>query len=75
VTDARAEALALAQRIAGKPARAASHIKRLVRKALSAGPETFAVERTLFCDLMVQPDANRLLTEGAEGARRITDEP
>ncbi|SDJ27575.1 enoyl-CoA hydratase/isomerase family protein [Lutimaribacter saemankumensis] len=75
VADARAEALALAQRMAGKPARAASHIKRLVRQAMSAGPEAFADERTLFCDLMVQPDANRLLTEGAEGARRITDEP
>lgn len=75
VADARVEALALAQRMAGKPARAASHIKRLVRQAMSVGPENFADERTLFCDLMVQPDANRLLSEGAEGARRITDEP
>lgn len=75
VDDARAEALVLAQRMAGKPARAASHIKRLVRQAKSARPGDFADERTLFCDLMVQPEANRLLAEGAEGARRITDEP
>ena len=75
VADARAEGLALAQRMAGKPARAAAHIKRLVRQAHSATAESFAEERTLFCDLMVQPDAGRLLTEGAEGKRRITDEP
>lgn len=75
VADARAEALALAQRMAGKPERAASHIKRLARQAMSSSLDNFADERTLFCDLMVQLDANRLLTEGAEGARRITDEP
>ena len=72
VPDARKEAMALARRLAGKPARAAAHIKRLVR---GAGPGGFAEERTLFCDLMVQPDAVRLLEEGAQGARAITDEP
>lgn len=75
VPDARAESLALANRMAGKPARAAGHIKKLVRQAHSPGDVGFADERTLFCDLMVQPDAGRLLAEGAEGRRRITDEP
>lgn len=73
--DALEEALALAQRMAGKPARAVAHIKRLVRAAHSAKNDGHALERTLFCDLMVQEEATRLLSEGAEGARRITDEP
>ncbi len=75
VADARAEALALAQRMAGKPARAAGHIKRLVRQAMSPRAGDLADERTLFCDLMVQPEAERLLQDGAAGARRITDQP
>lgn len=75
VPDARAEAQALAQRMARKPAQAAAHIKRLVRQAVSARADDFADERTLFCDLMVQPDAARLLADGASGQRRITDEP
>jgi hypothetical protein len=51
------------------------HIKSLVRRAVTANPDLLAAERTLFCDLMVQPDAARLLAEGAAGARVITDEP
>ena len=75
VPDAYAEAQVLAKRMAGKPERAAGHIKRLVRQAISPRVDDFADERTLFCDLMVQSDAARLLTEGASGQRRITDEP
>ncbi len=75
VDDARSEALTMAARMAGKPARAAGHIKRLVRQAVSARPDDLADERTLFCDLMVQPDAGRLLAEGANAGRKITDEP
>lgn len=75
VDDAHDEAMALAQKIAGKPAKALAHIKHLVRRAHSATADGFAMERTLFCDLMVQPDAVRLLQEGAHGDRRITDEP
>lgn len=75
VADARAEAMALAQRMADKPARAAAHIKRLVRQAHGTRPQDLADERTLFCDLMVQPDAARLLGEGASGKRVITDAP
>lgn len=75
VADAEAAAWALARQLAGKPALALAHIKRLTRHEQRGTPEGFALERTLFCDLMVQPDAARLLQEGAEGRRRITDEP
>ncbi|RBI72715.1 hypothetical protein DQW77_10240 [Roseovarius sp. TE539] len=75
VEDARAEALALARQIAGKPRRALSHIRRLVKAAQVAPSDGFALERTLFCDLMVSPEAGRLLQEGGEGRRRITDDP
>ena len=73
--DAEAAALTLARRLANKPARALGHIKSLVRRAAAADPALLAAERTLFCDLMVQPDAARLLAEGAAGTRTITDEP
>ena len=75
VEDAVAEAMDLARRIAGKPPRALAHIKRLVRQAHAARRDGFALERTLFCDLMTTPEAGRLLQEGAAGERRITDEP
>ena len=73
--DARDAAKALARRMAGKPARAAAHIKSLIRVAHAAESDGPARERTLFADLMVQPEATRLLGEGASGSRRITDEP
>lgn len=75
VPDAEAAAMALADRLAGKPAKALSHIKSLVRRASMADADLLAAERTLFCDLMVQDDAARLLAEGAAGRRTITDEP
>ena len=75
VADADSAAMALAERLARKPARALSHIKSLVRRAVSSDATVLAGERTLFCDLMVQPDAARLLAEGAAGTRVITDEP
>ncbi|MCE8005658.1 enoyl-CoA hydratase/isomerase family protein [Aestuariivita sp.] len=75
VPDARAEALVLAHRMAAKPARAAAHIKRLIRLANAGSQDGHALERTLFCDLMVQQDAARLLAQGADGSRRITDDP
>ena len=75
VADAGAEAMALADRLARKPARALAHIKSLVRRASAADADLLAAERTLFCDLMVQDDAARLLGEGAAGQRVITDEP
>jgi len=70
--DALAAARRVALRLVDKPPRALSHIKRLVR---GQAPGGFEAERTLFCDLMVQPEARRLLAEGAAGRRRITDAP
>lgn len=73
--DAVAVARALAGRLARKPARALTHIKRLTRRGVTADAESFALERTLFCDLMTTPEAGALLEEGAAGRRRITDDP
>ncbi|WP_273521679.1 enoyl-CoA hydratase/isomerase family protein [Rhodosalinus sediminis] len=73
--DAVAAARTLAARLAAKPARALAHIKRLTRRGVTGDAEGFALERTLFCDLMTTPEAGALLDEGAAGRRRITDEP
>ncbi|WP_372893000.1 enoyl-CoA hydratase/isomerase family protein [Rhodosalinus sp.] len=73
--DAVAAAQALAGRLARKPARALAHIKRLTRRGAAPDAESFALERTLFCDLMVTPEAGALLDDGAAGRRRITDDP
>jgi enoyl-CoA hydratase/carnithine racemase len=49
-------ALALARELAARPPHAVSHVKRLVRMAASQGLQAgLAAERTLFCDLMVDP--------------------
>ena len=57
------QAKALAEELAAKPARAAGHIKRLVRlSAESTLDEGLALERTLFLDLMVTDDAFRLMS-------------
>ncbi len=57
-------ALALAQQISIKPPKAVAHIKKLIRfsveKSLSDGLRD---ERTLFRDLMITEDANRLMAE------------
>lgn len=54
-------ALQLAEALTHRPARARAHIKRLVRGTDHAEEsqfaESLAIERTLFCDLMVQRDA------------------
>ncbi len=68
------EALRLADALAAKPPLALRHIKRLVRRT-GLGPDPLGSERALFCDLMVTEEAQRLLSEGASGARRITDAP
>lgn len=75
--DVLAEGDALSRRISALPARAAAHIKHLVRGAAGPGATDpgFGIERALFCDLMVDPDSLRLVTEGARGQRRITDAP
>lgn len=76
VDDARAEALQRARRIEALPARACAHIKHLVRQAPTWTREHgAAVERTLFCDCLVDPQAEDLMRDVAEGRRTIADPP
>lgn len=57
-------AKAMAREMASKPARASGHIKRLVRASLETPlDEGLALERTLFLDLMVTDEANRLMSK------------
>ncbi|USG60880.1 enoyl-CoA hydratase/isomerase family protein [Sneathiella marina] len=56
--DVVAKAMEIAQALASRSPRAFSHIKKLVRGAASnSRAEGLAEERTLFCDLMVDPRA------------------
>jgi enoyl-CoA hydratase len=74
--DARAEALQRARRIENLPGRACAHIKSLVRQAPTWTREHgAAVERTLFCDCLVDPQAEGLMRDVAEGHRTIADPP
>jgi enoyl-CoA hydratase len=69
-------AMTLARALAAKPPRVLAHVKRLVRSA-AATPldQGLAAERTLFCDLMVQPEAVALMAEMNAGRRDIRDVP
>jgi enoyl-CoA hydratase/carnithine racemase len=53
-------ALAMARRMAQHPPLALAHIKRLIRGA-TPDPDRLALERTLFCDLMVRDEAMALM--------------
>ena len=76
VDDALAHALQLAARLQAVPARACAHIKRLVRDAAHRpAAESLAAERTLFCDCMVDPEAEPLMRAIAEGRRTLADAP
>lgn len=76
VDDALAHALQLAARLQAVPARACAHIKRLVRDAAHRpAAEGLAAERTLFCDCMVDPEAEPLMRAIAEGRRTLADAP
>ncbi|MEZ5657908.1 MAG: enoyl-CoA hydratase/isomerase family protein [Burkholderiaceae bacterium] len=60
--DVLEHALRLARAIAERPARARAHIKHLIRRTgleteLATDSQAMAAERTLFCDLMVDPQA------------------
>lgn len=76
VEDALKHSLRLAERLARRPARACANIKRLVRGAhdwsLSQGE---AIERTLFCDCMVDDASQPLMLAVAEGKRSISKLP
>ena len=75
VPDAKAAAMSLAARIARRSPRALRHIKSMVRRSAASDPALLAIERTLFCDLMVQDEGIALMAEAAAGRRSITDEP
>ena len=61
-------ALQLARALVSRPARARAHIKQLVKQAARGEVEAgYESERTLFCDLMVNPqthDRLQLLNNG-----------
>ncbi len=74
--DVLADALRLAEQIDVVPARACANIKRLVRNAPRwRRAEGLAAERTLFCDCMVDPQAQPLMADVARGERTIADKP
>lgn len=67
-------ALEMAKRLAGQPAKAVAHIKRLVRSAVETPlSQGLANERTLFLDLAVSDDGHRLMSEFVAGRRTIRD--
>lgn len=65
-------ALDLARGLAATPAAALGHVKALVRGA-GADAAALAAERTLFCDLMVRPEAIALMARMNAGDRDIRD--
>jgi enoyl-CoA hydratase/carnithine racemase len=72
--DVVARAHTLGAEIAGKSANAVAHIKQLVRGSTSRSiDEGLAEERTLFCDLMVDPEALTRMNEMNTGERDIRD--
>lgn len=76
VPDALAHALGLAEQLALRPARACAHIKTLVRGArdwpLTQGE---AIERTLFCDCMVDDEAQSPMNDVGSKHRSISQAP
>lgn len=74
--DVLADAQRLAAQLEAVPARACANIKRLVRNAPRwSRADGLAAERTLFCDCMVDPQAQPLMADVARGERTIADKP
>jgi len=74
--DVMADAMMLTRQIQAVPSRACANIKKLVRNAPRWSHEQgLAAERTLFCDCMVDPDAQPLMKTVAIANRTITDKP
>lgn len=66
-------ALALAESLAALSPRAVGHVKRLVKMAAAQGlDDGLAAERTLFCDLMVDPRSIDLMARMNAGELPIT---
>jgi enoyl-CoA hydratase/carnithine racemase len=76
VSDALSHAQALAEQITLRPARACAHIKALVRGAQD-GPLSHgeALERTFFCDCMIDDDAQPLMDAVGSHERSIAQAP
>ena len=76
VSDALAHAQALADQITRRPAKACAHIKALVRAAQD-GPLSHgeALERTFFCDCMIDDDAQSLMQAVGAHQRSIAQAP
>ncbi len=76
VPDVLAHARELARQIAMRPARACAHIKTLVRGLRGETPARRAgLERTYFCDCMVDDDAQPLMRDVGAGVRTIDAPP
>jgi len=68
-------AMELARQLAAKPPHALAHIKRLVQTAMNAPlADGLAVERTLFCDLMVSKDGLDAMSAIIAGQRGIEND-
>jgi enoyl-CoA hydratase/carnithine racemase len=66
--DVLVRAWEVAARIVGHSPRATAHIKQLVRGAHDWSPEEgLAIERTLFCDLLVAPQSIEAMAQMVEG--------
>jgi enoyl-CoA hydratase/carnithine racemase len=76
VPDALAHARDLARQIAIRPARACAHIKTLVRGLRGESPARRAgLERTYFCDCMIDDEAQPLMRDVGSGVRAIDQPP
>lgn len=76
VPDALAHALGLAEQLALRPARACAHIKTLVRGARDWPlPQGEGIERTLFCDCMVDDEAQAPMSDVGSKQRSISQAP
>lgn len=74
--DVMADAMKLARQIEAVPSRACANIKKLVRNSPRWSHEQgLSAERTLFCDCMVDPEAQPLMKAVASGNRTIADKP
>lgn len=72
--DAVARSAEIAAELAGKPARALGHIKRLIRAAKPPiDPDVLALESRLFLDLAVSDEANERMAELVAGRRDIRE--
>lgn len=72
--DVIAKAMEIAEALANRSSRAFAHIKKLVRGAANTAiDDGLAEERTLFCDLMVDPRSLSEMGDMVTGKRDIRD--